>query len=84
MCWGGGGPLGPNGYLFPIPKNAVKACMIMHLVRLNKCHRFEPPCFSLPSLEDLAFLMQAHSMGLPVFRWGHPVRATLTTPSYVH
>ena len=39
--------------------------MIVHLVRLNKCHRFRPPRFSLPSVEDLAFLIQAHSMGLP-------------------
>ena len=61
---GGGGHQGPNGYLFPIPKSAVKASMIVHLVRLNKCHRFRPPRFSLPSVEDLAFLIQAHSMGL--------------------
>ena len=61
---GGGGHQGPNGYLFPIPKNAVKASMIVHLVRLNKCHQFRPPRFSLPSVEDLAFLIQAHSMGL--------------------
>ena len=65
VLMGGGGPLGPNGYLFPIPKNAVKASMIVHLVRLNKCHHFGPPRFSLPSVEDLAFLIQAHSMGLP-------------------
>ena len=39
--------------------------MIVHLVRLNKCHRFCPPRFSLPSVEDLAFFIQAHSMGLP-------------------
>ena len=38
--------------------------MIVHLVRLNKCHRFCPPRFSLPSVEDLAFLIQAHNMGL--------------------
>ena len=69
----GGGPLGANGYLFPIPKNAVKASMI---VRLNKCHRFEPPRFSLPSVEDLAFLIQAHSMGLPRLSSGSPVWAT--------
>ena len=62
---GGGGPLGPNGYLFPIPKNAVTASMIVHLVRPNKCHRFSPPSFSLPSVEDLAFLIQPHSIGLP-------------------
>ena len=43
----GEGPLGPNGYLFPIPKNAVKASMIVHLVHLNKCHYFEPPGISL-------------------------------------
>ena len=73
QCAEGGGPVGPNGYLFPIPKNAVKASMIVHLVRLNKCRLFGPPRFSLLSVEDLAFLMQAHSMGLPIFRWGHPV-----------
>ena len=39
--------------------------MIVHLVRLNRCHQFRPPRFSLPSVEDLAFLIQAHSMGLP-------------------
>ena len=38
--------------------------MIVHLVRLNKCHQFRPPRFSLPLVEDLAFLIQAHSMGL--------------------
>ena len=57
--------MGPNGYLFPIPKNAVKPSMIVHLVRLKKCHRFNPPRFSMPSVEDLALLIQAHSMGLP-------------------
>ena len=64
QCAEGGGHHGPNGDLFPIPKNAVKASMIVQLVRLNKCHRFRPPRFSLPSVEDLAFLTQAHSMGL--------------------
>ena len=38
--------------------------MIVHLVRLNKCHQFRPHRFSLPSVEVLAFLIQAHSMGL--------------------
>ena len=64
--------MGPNGYLFPIPKNEVKVSMIVHLVCLNKWHRFEPPRFSLPSVEDLAFLVQAHSMGLPNLSLGTP------------
>ena len=38
--------------------------MIVHLVRLNKQRCFYPPRFSLPSVEDLAFLLQAHNMGL--------------------
>ena len=64
--------MGPKGYLFPIPKHAVKASMIVHLVRLSKCHRFEPPRFSLRSPEDLTFLIQAHSMGLPRLSLGYP------------
>ena len=72
----GGVPLEPNAYLFPIPKNAVKASMIVHLVRLNKCHCFELPRFSLPSVEGLAFLIQAHSMASLGSRWGPPVWAT--------
>ena len=77
---GGGAPLGPNGYLFPIPKNASKACMIVHFVRLNKYHRFEPPRFSLPSVEDLAFVMQAHSMGLPSLSLGFSCLGHLNDP----
>ena len=77
---GGGGPLGPNPYLFPIPKNAVKASMIVHLVCLNKCHRFELPRFSLPSVEELAFLIQAHSMGLPRLSLGSPCLGHLNHP----
>ena len=77
---GGGGPLGANGYLFPIPKNAVKTSMIVHLVRLNKCHRFEPPRFGLPSVEDLTFLIQAHSMGLPNLSLGSPCLCHLNDP----
>ena len=65
VLMGGRGPLGPNGYLFTISKNAVKASIIVHLVRLNKCHPFDPPRFSLSSMEDLAFLIQAHNTGLP-------------------
>ena len=72
--------MGANGYLFPIPKNAVKASMIVHLVRLNKFHRFEPPRFSLPSVEDLAFLIQAHSMGLPRLSPGSPCLGHLNEP----
>ena len=80
QCAEGGGPLGPNRYLFPISKNAVKASMIVHLVRLNKCHRFEPQRFSLPSVEDLAFFIKAHSMGLPKLSLGSPFRAHLNDP----
>ena len=80
QCAGGGGGLGPNGHLFPIPKSAVNASMIVHLVRLNKCHRFEPLRFSLPSVEDLAFLIQAHSMGLPSLSLGTPCLGHLNDP----
>ena len=80
QCAEGGGPVGPNGYLFPIPKNAVKASMIVHLVRLNKCQRFGPPRFSLLSVEDLAFLIQAHSMGLPKLSLGTPCLGHLNDP----
>ena len=76
----GGGPQGPNGYLFPIPKNAVKASMIVHLVRLNKCNQFCPPRFSLPSVEDLAFLIQAHSMGLSRLSLGSHCVSHLNDP----
>ena len=54
--------------------------MIVHLVRLNKCHRFEAPRFSLPSEEDLAFLIQAHSMGLPRASLGSPCLGHLNDP----
>ena len=77
---GGGGPQGPNGYLFPIPKNAVKASMIVHSVRLNKCHQFRPPRFSLPSVEDLAFLIQAHNMGLSRLSLGSHCLGHLNDP----
>ena len=46
--------------------------MIVHLVCLNKSHRFELPGFSLPSVEELAFLIQGHSMGLPRLSLGSP------------
>ena len=54
----------PDSYLFPTPKNEMKASMIVHLVRLNEQQRFVPPRFSLPFVEDLAFLIPAHNMGL--------------------
>ena len=57
-CGGGG----PNGYPFPVPKNATKASMIVHLVRFNKQHQLKPHSFCLPSVEDFAFLVQVHSM----------------------
>ena len=72
--------MGLNGYLFPIPKNEMKASMIVHLVHLNKCHRFEPARFSLPSVEDLAFVIQAHSMGLPNLSLGTPCLGHLDDP----
>ena len=80
QCAEGGGPMEPNGYLFPSPKIAVKDSMIMHLVCLNKCHCFEPPRFSLPSVEDVAFLIQAHSMGLPNLSLGTPCLGHLNDP----
>ena len=54
--------------------------MIVHLVRLHKCHRFNPPRFSLPSVEDLAFLIQAHSMGLPRLSPGSHCMGHLNDP----
>ena len=36
--------------------------MIVHLVRFNKQHQSKPHNFCLPSMEDLAFLVQVHSM----------------------
>ena len=80
--YGGGGGVkgGPNGYLFPIPKNEMKASMIMQLVRLNKQHCFMPPRFSLPSVEDLAFLIQAHTMGLSQLSLGGPCLGHLSDP----
>ena len=38
--------------------------MIVHLVKFNKAHSFKPTNFSLPTVEDLAFLIQVHSMSL--------------------
>ena len=61
-CGGGGGP---NGYLFSVPKNATKASMIVHEFRFNKQHRSCPHSFCLPSVEDLAYLVQVHSMRPP-------------------
>ena len=54
-----------NPYLFPVPKNATKASMIVHLVCFNKQHQSKPHSFGLPSVEDLAFLVQGHSMPPP-------------------
>ena len=39
--------------------------MIVHLVQFHKGHRHKPPSFALPTLEDLAFLIQIHTMNLP-------------------
>ena len=36
--------------------------MIVHLVLFNKLHQSKPHSFCLPSVEDLAFLVQVHSM----------------------
>ena len=54
--------------------------MIVHLVRLNKYHHFEPSRFSLPSVEDLAFLIQAHIMGLPNLSLGSPCLVHMNDP----
>ena len=52
--------LPPNGWLFPVPKNSEKASMIVHLVQFNKQHANRPPSFTLPVVEDLAFLIELH------------------------
>ena len=36
--------------------------MTIHLLKFNKAHSFKPTSFSLPTVEDLAFLIQVHSM----------------------
>ena len=36
--------------------------MIVHLVKFNKAHSFKPTIVSLPTVEDLTFLIQVHSM----------------------
>ena len=54
--------------------------MIVHLVRLNKCHQLRPPRFSLPSVEDLAFFIQAHSMGLSRLSLGSHCLGHLNDP----
>ena len=56
--WGGV----PNGYLFPVPKNATKASTIVQLVLFSRQHRSKPHIFCLPSVEVLAFLVLVHSM----------------------
>ena len=61
--WEGGG--GANGYMFPVPKNSTKASMIVHLVKFNKAHEHKPASFGLPSVEDLALMVQVHSLQLP-------------------
>ena len=48
QCAKGGGSPGAQRLLVLHSKIAVKASMTVHLVRLNKCHRFEPPRFSCP------------------------------------
>ena len=62
-CGGGG----PNGYLFPVPQNATKASMIVHLVPFIEQHQSKPHSFCLPFVDDLAFLVQVHSMLPPKF-----------------
>ena len=52
--------LPPNGWLFPVLKNSEKASMIVHLVQFNKQHANRPPSFTLPVVEDLAFLIELH------------------------
>ena len=52
--------LPPNGWLFPVPKKSEKASMMVHLVQFNKQHANRPPSFTLPVVEDLAFLIELH------------------------
>ena len=54
--------LPPNGWLFPVPKNREKASMIVHLVNFSSPHKAKPASFTLPVVEDLAFLISAHHM----------------------
>ena len=64
---GGGG----DGYLFPMPKNASKASMLVHLVHFNKQqHTCRPHSFCLAFVEDLAILVQIHSMLPPQVVFG--------------
>ena len=75
-CEVGGG----NGYLFPVPKNASKASMIVHVVRFDKQHTCRPHNFCLPSVEDLAFLVQIYSMLPPKLSIGTTYLPHLNDP----
>ena len=57
-----GASLPANGWLFPVPKNHEKASMIVHLVKFNDEHTAKPASFTLPVVEDLAFLISVHHM----------------------
>ena len=60
----------PNGYLFVVPKNSVNVSMIVHMVKFHKAHAHKPVSFSLPTVEDLAYLIEIHGMNLPELALG--------------
>ena len=51
----------PNGGAFVVPKNHKKCWGIFHLVELNGRMGRKQPSFYLPTLEDMAFLVEHHS-----------------------
>ena len=54
--------------------------MIVHLVKFNKAHTHGPANFQLPTVEDLAYLIQIHSMNLPKLALGGDYLKFLSDP----
>ena len=54
--------------------------MIVHFVRFNKQHQCRLHSFCLPSVEDLAFLVQIHSMLPPTLSLGGAYLSHLSDP----
>ena len=54
--------------------------MIVHLVRFNRQHQSRPHNFCLPFVEDLAFLVQVHSMLPPRLSMGSACMSHLNDP----
>ena len=52
-----------------MPKNATMASRIVHLVKLNKQYSRKLARFCLHFVQDVAFLLQIHTMQLPKLFW---------------